>query len=130
MYHRQNVITDRKLKYGVSPHSRVSTMSTTLAEVQGAVAQLPNQDAATAEHTRAVNTTKQQLKEEVIKLGCTTDEDIRFIDGKYVGLFVLPSPNNVYVGFGAMGGRTAYRGAAAEFDAAKAAALIVESLKK
>ncbi len=104
--------------------------SPTLAEVQGAVMQLPNQDAAAAEHIRVVTATKKQIKEELTKLGCTTDEDIRFIDGKYIGLFILPSPNNVYVGFGNMGGRTAYRGASAEFDAPKAAAMIVEYAKQ
>lgn len=42
--------------------------------------------------------------------GHTTDGDGLIVDGQYVGLFVIPGADRVFIGFGLLGGRTAYRG--------------------
>lgn len=109
-------------------------MSTTLAEVQERTGRVLTsatpQEVLVEEHTRRVATTKKRIKEALENAGHTTDDDVRIVNGKYVGLFVLPSPNHLYVGFGSMGGQQAYRGEESAFDPKAVANLLVEHAQR
>lgn len=71
--------------------------------------QVPHEDLV-KEHKEQVSGVQRLLKEAVVKAGRATDDDLREIDGVFVGTFVLPSDKHIYVGYGAMGGLSAYRG--------------------
>lgn len=82
---------------------------------------LHSSDKVVEEHRKKVAGIKKQIVDELIAIGHAVDPDVKMIDGKYAGLFVLPSPNHLYIGFGSLGGHEAYRGNEAQFDAHAAA---------
>lgn len=77
------------------------------------------------ESNRRVAAVKARVRTALEAAGCKADQEVRYVDGAYVGLFALPSNGgHVYVGFGKCGSHVAHRGQEAAMDDAAVAALI------
>lgn len=104
----------------------------TLATIHGPAIPAPEAtapDKVLTEHNRRVATVKAKVKAELEAVGHTTDDEVRLVDNQYVGLFVLPSQDHLYVGYGRLGGSQAYRGPEDKFDAAAVATAVIAYLK-
>jgi hypothetical protein len=77
-------------------------------------------------HKQAVAEVKALIRDGLLRAGHTADEEIKIVNGHYVGLFVLPSGDYVHIGLGMVGGRSAYRGKRCEAPIDKIVGMIVE----
>ena len=61
-------------------------------------------------HRKLTADVTRMIRKELITLEHKPDDDVRIVDDQAVMLFILPSINHLYIGFGPTGGREAYRG--------------------
>lgn len=81
------------------------------------------------EHNRKTSEARSKVKAALITCGYNPDDNVKFVNDQYVGLYILPSVGHLCVGFGKCGNKIAFRGVDTDFDPMAVAKLIVGELR-
>lgn len=77
--------------------------------------QMPSENTMT-EHAATVNAVISEIRASLVDGGTTCDDSVKHIDGKFIGLFVVPSQSSLYIGYGSNGSRKAFFGNIVDLD--------------